>query len=63
MSDFIAMIVIAFLVVTANILITELVFGRKYDDASSKQKIMIDMISFGVMITLFLVYILLISNI
>jgi NADH:ubiquinone oxidoreductase subunit 6 (subunit J) len=63
MSDFIAMIVIAFLVVAVNILITELVFGRKYDDASSKQKIMIDMISFGVMITLFLVYILLISNI
>jgi hypothetical protein len=57
------MIVIAFLVVAVNILITELVFGIKYDDASSKQKIMIDMISFGVMITLFLVYILLISNI
>ena len=63
MSHAIAMVAIALAVIASNILFTKLIFGRHYDDASKTEKIMVDVISFGVMVTLFLVYIVLISNI
>lgn len=62
MSHAIAMVAIALSVVAANILFTKLIFGRHYDDASKKEKIMMDVLSFGVMVALFLIYIVLISN-
>jgi hypothetical protein len=63
MSNAIAMVAIAFAVVAANILFTKLIFGRHYENASKREKIMMDVLSFGVMVALFLVYIVLISNI
>ena len=63
MSNAIAMVAIALAVVAANILFTRLIFGKRYDDASKKEKIMMDVLSFGVMVALFLIYIVLISNI
>ena len=63
MSNAIAMVAIALAVVAANILFTKLIFGRYYNDASKKEKIMMDVLSFGVMVALFLIYIVLISNI
>jgi heme/copper-type cytochrome/quinol oxidase subunit 1 len=62
MSHAIAMVAIAFAVVAANILFTKLIFGRQYDDAPKREKIMMDVLSFGVMVALFLIYIVLISN-
>jgi hypothetical protein len=63
MSNAIAMVAISLAVVAANILFTKLIFARHYNDASKKEKIMMDVLSFGVMVALFLVYIVLISNI
>ena len=63
MSHAIAMVAIALAVVAANILFTRLIFGRHYNDAPKREKIMMDVLSFGVMVALFLVYIVLISNI
>jgi hypothetical protein len=63
MSNAIAMVAIALAVVAANILFTRLIFGKRYDDASKKEKNMMDVLSLGVMVALFLVYIVLISNI
>ena len=57
------MVAIALAVVAANILFTRFIFGKHYDDASKKEKIMMDVLSFGVMVALFLIYIVLISNI
>lgn len=62
MSHAIAMVAIALSVVAANILFTRLIFGKHYDNASKKEKIMMDVLSFGVMVALFLIYIVLISN-
>lgn len=62
MSNVIAMVAIALSVVAANILFTRLIFGRCYDDASKKEKNIMDVLSFGVMVALFLIYIVLISN-
>jgi len=62
MSNSIAMVAIALSVVAANILFTKLIFGRHYDNASKKEKMMMDVLSFGVMVALFLIYIVLISN-
>lgn len=62
MSHAIAMVAIALAVVAANILFTRLIFGRHYDNASKKEKMMMDVLSFGVMVALFLIYIVLISN-
>ena len=56
------MVAIALAVVAANILFTKLIFGRQYDDAPKSEKIMMDVLSFGVMVALFLIYIVLISN-
>jgi heme/copper-type cytochrome/quinol oxidase subunit 1 len=62
MSHAIAMGAIAFAVVAANILFTKLIFGRHYNDAPKREKMMMDVLSFGVMVALFLIYIVLISN-
>lgn len=62
MSHAIAMVAIALAVVAANILFTKLIFGRQYDDAPKREKMMMDVLSFGVMVALFLIYIVLISN-
>jgi hypothetical protein len=63
MSNAIAMVAIALAVVAANILFTRWAFGKYYDDASKKEKNMMDVLGFGVMVALFLIYIVLISNI
>ena len=60
MSNAIAMVAIALAVIAANILFTKLIFGRQYDDAPKSEKIMMDVLSFGVMVAL--IYIVLISN-
>lgn len=62
MSHAIAMVAIAVSVVAANILFTKLIFGKHYDDAPKREKMMMDVLSFGVMVALFLIYIVLISN-
>jgi hypothetical protein len=62
MSHSIAMVAIALAVVAANILFTKLIFGRHYQNATKKEQIMMDVLSFGVMVALFLVYIVLTSN-
>ena len=58
----IAMVAVALAVVATNILFTKLIFGRHYEDAPKKEKMMMDVISLGVMVALFLIYIVLISN-
>lgn len=62
MSNSIAMVAIALAVVAANILFTKLIFGRHYQNATKNEQIMMDVLSFGVMVALFLVYIVLTSN-
>lgn len=62
MSHTISILAIGLAVVAANILFTKLIFGRNYDDAPKSEKIMMDVLSFGVMVALFLIYIVLISN-
>lgn len=62
MSKSIAMVVIALMVIAINVLLTKFIFGRQYDDAPKNEKIMMDVLSFGVMVALFLIYIVLISN-
>lgn len=62
MSHAIAMVAVALAVVATNILFTKLIFGRHYEDAPKKEKMMMDVISLGVMVALFLIYIVLISN-
>jgi hypothetical protein len=63
MSNAIAMVAIALAVVAANILFTKFMFGKKYENASKKEKNLMDSISLCVMVALFIVYIVLISNI
>jgi hypothetical protein len=62
MSHAIAMVAVALSVIAANILFTRLIFGKHYDDAPKKEKMMMDVIGMGVMVALFLIYIVLISN-
>ena len=62
MSNVIAMMAIALVVIAINILLTKLIFGKSYDDAQKNEQIMMDVFSFGVMVALFLIYIVLISN-
>lgn len=62
MSNSIAMVAIALAVIAANILFTKLIFGRHYQNATKNEQIMMDVLSFGVMVALFLVYIVLTSN-
>ncbi len=62
MSHAIAMVAVALAVVATNILFTKLIFGRHYEDAPKKEKMMMDVLSLGVMVALFLIYIVLISN-
>lgn len=62
MSNAIAMVAVALAVISANILFTKLIFGRQYDDASKREKNMMDVLSLGVMVALFLIYIVIISN-
>jgi hypothetical protein len=62
MSNAIAMMAIALVVIAINILLTKLIFGKSYDDAQKNEQIMMDVFSFGVMVALFLIYIVIISN-
>jgi predicted membrane protein len=62
MINAILMLTTAFAVVSANILLTKLIFGRGYEDASKREKNVMDVLSLGVMVGLFLIYIVLISN-
>jgi len=63
MTSTVAMMAIALVVVAVNVLLTKYIFGKQYDEANKNEKIMMDVLSFGVMVALFLVYIVLISNI
>jgi hypothetical protein len=63
MTHAIGMVAIALAVVAANILFTKFMFGKRYEDASKKEKNFMDAISLCVMVALFIVYIVLISNI
>lgn len=62
MSKIIVMFAIAIGVIALNILFTKLIFNKNYEDASKRERIMMDVLSFGVMVALFLIYIVLISN-
>jgi hypothetical protein len=57
------MLAISFMVVVANVLLTKFIFGRGYEDASKREKNMMDVLSLSVMVGLFLIYIVIISNI
>lgn len=57
------MVAIALAVVAVNILFTKFMFGKRYEDASKKEKNFMDAISLCVMVALFIVYIVIISNI
>jgi hypothetical protein len=63
MINAILMLAISFMVVVANVLLTKFIFGRGYEDASKREKNMMDVLSLGVMVGLFLIYIVIISNI
>ena len=57
------MLAISLMVVVANFLLTKLIFGKGYNDAPKREKNMMDVLSLGVMVALFLIYIVIISNI
>ena len=63
MINAILMLAISFMVVVANVLLTKFIFGRGYEDASKREKNMMDVLSLSVMVGLFLIYIVIISNI
>lgn len=62
MIDALGMLVIALVVVAFNIFVTRYLLGSRYEEASKKEKIMMEIINFGVMLGLLLLYIVLISN-
>jgi hypothetical protein len=63
MINAILMLAISFMVVVANVLLTKFIFGRGYEDASKREKNMMDVLILSVMVGLFLIYIVIISNI
>ena len=63
MINAVLMLATAFAVVLANVLFTKLIFGKRYNDASKREKNVMDMLSLCVMVVLFLIYIVIISNI
>jgi hypothetical protein len=63
MINAILMLAISFMVVVVNIRLTKLIFGRGYDDAPKREKNMMDVLSLSLMVGLFLIYIIIISNI
>lgn len=54
---------ISILVVSVNILINRFLFRKSYDDASKSEKIMMDVMSLGIVVLLFFIYMVIISNI
>lgn len=54
---------ISILVVSVNILINRFLFRKSYDDASKNDKIMMDVMSLGIVVLLFFIYMIIISNI
>ena len=54
---------ISIIVVSVNILINRFLFRKSYDDASKSEKIMMDVMSLGIVVLLFFIYMIIISNI
>jgi hypothetical protein len=54
---------ISILVVSVNILINRFLFKKSYDDASKNDKIIMDVMSLGIVVLLFFIYMVIISNI
>jgi hypothetical protein len=54
---------ISIIVVSVNILINRFLFRKSYDDASKNDKIMMDVMSLGIVVILFFIYMIIISNI
>jgi hypothetical protein len=54
---------ISIIVVSVNILINRFLFRKSYDDASKNDKIMMDVMSLGIVVLLFFIYMIIISNI
>ena len=54
---------ISILVVSVNILINRFLFKKSYDDASKNDKIIMDVMSLGIVVLLFFIYMIIISNI
>lgn len=54
---------ISIIVISVNILINRFLFRKSYDDASKNEKIIMDVMSLGIVVLLFFVYMIIISNI
>ena len=54
---------ISILVVSVNVLINRFLFKKSYDDASKNDKIIMDVMSLGIVVLLFFIYMVIISNI
>jgi hypothetical protein len=54
---------ISILVVSVNVLINRFLFKKSYDDASKNDKIIMDVMSLGIVVLLFFIYMIIISNI
>lgn len=54
---------ISIIVISVNILINRFLFRKSYDDASKNDKIIMDVMSLGIVVLLFFVYMIIISNI
>lgn len=63
MNDMLLIFLISIIVVSVNILINRFLFRKSYDDASKNEKIIMDVMSLGIVVLLFFVYMIIISNI
>jgi hypothetical protein len=62
-NDMLLIFLISIIVVSVNILINRFLFRKSYDDASKNDKIMMDVMSLGIVVLLFFIYMIIISNI
>jgi hypothetical protein len=62
-SDMLLIFFISILVVSVNVLINRFLFKKSYDDASKNDKIIMDVMSLGIVVLLFFIYMIIISNI
>lgn len=63
MNEMLLIFLISIIVVSVNILINRFLFRKSYDDASKNDKIMMDVMSLGIVVLLFFIYMIIISNI
>jgi len=62
-NEMLLIFLISIIVVSVNILINRFLFRKSYDDASKNDKIMMDVMSLGIVVLLFFIYMIIISNI